>query len=94
MTAPNHHYLQATIKVFLIYTVIHFETSWLIFEYSSTGDNIVCFLNYFVGHRCSVKGCGNVIVLDENVKNARTVCSCNSVGEIVFEGIGNVVIGT
>ena len=65
-----------------------------IFEYSSTGDNIVCFHNYFVGHRCSVKGCGNVIVLDGNMKNARTVCSCNSVGEIVFEGIGNVVIGT
>ena len=51
------------------------------------------FFFLFVGHRCNVKGCGEVLVLDGNMKNARTVCSCASVGEIVFEGIGNVVIG-
>ena len=52
----------------------------------------ICHKN-IAGHRCSVKGCGDVIVLDGNMKNARTVCSCDSVGELVFEGIGNVVIG-
>ena len=50
-------------------------------------------MKYTIGHRCSVKGCGNVLVLDGNMKNARTVCSCNSVGELMFEGTGYVVIG-
>ena len=58
----------------------------------------IIFLNFFLiylfaGHRCNVKGCGNVLILDGNMKNARTVCSCNSAGEVVFEGIGNVAIG-
>ena len=51
------------------------------------------FMKYTIGHRCSIKGCGNVLVFDGNMKNARTVCSCNSVGESMFEGIGNVLIG-
>ena len=46
-----------------------------------------------LGHRCDVKGCGSVLVLDGNMKNARTVCACNGVGELRFEGIGGVVIG-
>ena len=45
------------------------------------------------GHRCEKKGCGRVLVLDGNMKNARTVCACKNVGEIQFTGIGGVVIG-
>lgn len=45
-----------------------------------------------VGHRCDVKGCGSVLVLDGNMKNARTVCAFNNVGELRFEGIHLVVL--
>ena len=41
-----------------------------------------------------MKGCGSTLVLDGNMKNARMVCSCNSVGEVMFKGLGSVVIGT
>ncbi|CAB3984460.1 Hypothetical predicted protein [Paramuricea clavata] len=51
------------------------------------------FLEKWSGHRCKVKGCGSIIVLDGNMKNARTVCSCNNVGEIIFDRIGSVLIG-
>ena len=35
----------------------------------------IIFLNFFLiylfaGHRCNVKGCGNVLILDGNMKNA------------------------
>jgi hypothetical protein len=45
------------------------------------------------GHRCKVKGCGSVLVLDGNMKNARTVCACNNVGELNFDGLGGIIIG-
>ena len=34
-----------------------------------------------------------MLVLDGNMKNAHTVCACNSGGELRFDGIGGVLIG-
>ena len=38
-----------------------------------------------------MNGCGNVLVIDGNMENARTVCTCSSVGKLKFDGIGSVV---
>ena len=47
----------------------------------------------YIGHKCDKIGCGTVLVVDGNMKNARTVCSVKNVGQLIFEGIGNVVVG-
>ena len=43
-------------------------------------------------HKCEQNGCGTVLVIDGNMKNAQTVCSVKNVGQIIFEGIGSVTV--
>lgn len=53
-------------------------------------------LFYFtlIGHRCLHKGCGNVVVIDGNMKNARQVCSCKNVSQLEFDGLdGGITVG-
>ena len=51
------------------------------------------FIVVLSGHQCEKNGCGSVLVVDGNMKNARTVCSVKNVGQLIFEGIGNVTVG-
>lgn len=49
---------------------------------------------YCSDHASDVPGCKTVLVLDGNMKNAREVCMCKSVGELKFSDLkGSVVIG-
>ena len=41
-----------------------------------------------------MNGCGSVLVLDGNMKNARQVCQCRAVGQLHFPNLsGTVSIG-
>ena len=47
-----------------------------------------------VGHRCSVSGCGTVLVVDGNMKNHRSVCAASDAGYIEYDGLpGRVKTG-
>ena len=41
----------------------------------------------FAGHRCSVSGCGTVLVVDGNMKNHRSVCAASEAGYIEYDGL-------
>ena len=80
-----------------------FVVSTCIYTINSPINMVVC-LNYvsihnihaivvLSGHQCQKNGCGSVLVVDGNMKNARTVCSVKNVGQLIFEGIGNVTVG-
>lgn len=46
------------------------------------------------GHRCDVPGCGEVLVLDGNMKNSREVCLATHAGYAEFTGLpGRVQTG-
>ena len=46
------------------------------------------------GHRCNAPGCGNVLVLDGNMKNNREVCLAIDAGYAEFSGLpGKVKTG-
>ena len=54
---------------------------------------ITCFYS-ITDHTCKKPGCHSVLVLDGNMKNARQVCGCCDVGELMFAGMnGSVVVG-
>ena len=42
---------------------------------------------HFVGHRCDIPGCGEVLVLDGNMKNNREVCFATEAGYAEFSGL-------
>lgn len=47
-----------------------------------------------VGHRCGIPGCGEVLVLDGNMKNSREVCYATLAGYAEFSGVpGRVQTG-
>ena len=49
---------------------------------------------YIVGHRCSVSGCGETIVIDGNMKNHRDVCLATEAGYVEYLGLpGRVKTG-
>ena len=39
------------------------------------------------GHRCNCQGCGDVLVLDGNMKNHRSVCYADKAGYVKYEGL-------
>lgn len=41
----------------------------------------------YTGHRCNKPGCGNVLVLDGNMKNHRSVCYADKAGYVQYEGL-------
>lgn len=46
------------------------------------------------GHRCSVRGCGKVLVIDGNMKNHCAVCAASEAGYIEYDGLpGRVKTG-
>ncbi len=46
------------------------------------------------GHRCDIKGCGNVLVLDGNQKNNRPVCAADGAGYTEYTGLpGSIKTG-
>ena len=52
------------------------------------------FCLYYKGHRCSVSGCGKVLVIDGNMKNHRSVCAASEAGYIQYDGLpGRVKTG-
>lgn len=45
-------------------------------------------------HVCDIPGCQTVLVLDGNMKNARQVCSCKDIGQLMFPGMnGTISVG-
>ena len=42
-------------------------------------------------HRCDVAGCGNVIILDGNMKNSRQVCFATEAGHTEFSGLEGTI---
>ena len=42
---------------------------------------------YFIGHRCSKAWCGQVLVIDGNLKNHRSVCAATEAGYIQYAGL-------
>ena len=47
-----------------------------------------------IGHRCSVSGCGETIVIDGNMKNHRDVCLATEAGYVEYLGLpGRVKTG-
>lgn len=47
-----------------------------------------------VAHRCNCKGCSTVMVVDDNMKNNREVCSAVDAGYIEYAGLpGSVETG-
>lgn len=49
---------------------------------------------YIAGHRCCVRGCGETIVIDGNMKNHRDVCLATEAGYIEYLGLpGRVTTG-
>lgn len=52
------------------------------------------FHRTYSGHRCSVSGCGTVLVVDGNMKNHRSVCAASEAGYIEYDGLpGQVKTG-
>ena len=48
----------------------------------------------YLGHRCDIPGCGEVLVLDGNMKNSHEVCYATHAGHAEFSGLaGHVQIG-
>lgn len=46
------------------------------------------------GHRCGVRGCGETIVIDGNMKNHRDVCLATEAGFVEYHGLpGRVTTG-
>ena len=56
---------------------------------------VLCtFCLHYKGHRCSVSGCGKVLVIDENMKNHRSVCAASEAGYLQYDGLpGHVKTG-
>ena len=57
-----------------------------------------CFVLFFhlciiihTGHRCNKPGCGNVIIIDGNMKNHRAVCAANEAGYVQYENLPGIV---
>ena len=48
----------------------------------------VCMLTE---HRCDIKGCGEVLVLDGNMKNSREVCLATDAGHTEFSGLVGMI---
>ena len=48
----------------------------------------MCFI---LAHSCTYPGCGNVLVLDGNMKNRRDVCYAKDAGFIQFEGLSGSI---
>lgn len=47
-----------------------------------------------IGHKCYFPGCGNVLVIDGNMKNRRQVCYAKDAGFIEFKGLpGSIITG-
>ena len=47
-----------------------------------------------VGHRCTEKGCGEILVLDGNQKNCRPICAATEAGYMEYTGLpGSVKTG-
>ena len=42
-------------------------------------------------HRCDVPGCGEVLVLDGNMKNSREVCFATDAGHTEFSGLAGMI---
>ena len=42
-------------------------------------------------HRCDRAGCGEVIILDGNMKNSRQVCFATEAGHTEFNGLPGTV---
>ncbi len=51
------------------------------------------FIVVLSGHQCEKSGCGSVLVVDGNMKNARAVCGVKNVGQLIFKGKENVAVG-
>ena len=46
------------------------------------------------GHHCKTPGCGSVLVVDGNLKNARQVCGCKAAGIVKFKDLnGKIALG-
>ena len=53
---------------------------------------LMCLI--FAGHRCGVRGCGETIVIDGNMKNHRDVCLATEAGFVEYNGLsGRVTTG-
>ena len=67
-------------------------------EHALSSFLLLSLLQYFtpeyLGHRCSVHGCGETIVIDGNMKNHRDVCSATMAGYMEYMGLpGRVTTG-
>ena len=56
------------------------------FLYSLASSSMQLFTCY-LGHRCAKPGCGQVFVLDGNMKNNREVCYAVDAGYAEFRGL-------
>ena len=45
----------------------------------------------YTGHRCDIRGCGEVLVLDGNMKNSREVCFATDAGHTEFSGLVGMI---
>ena len=60
------------------------------FSDSATFVKIQCHLE----HKCKWPGCGNVLVIDGNIKNRCDVCAAKEAGHIEYEGLpGSIKTG-
>ena len=46
-----------------------------------------------VGHKCDYSGWGEVLVIDENMKNRRDVCAATNAGFIEYKELGSLKSG-
>ena len=64
-------------------TICYFSLFGILWYYT-------CIYNV-IGHRCNVKGCGTILILDGNQKNNRTVCAAEEAGYVEYHGLPGMV---
>ena len=47
--------------------------------------------SFIIAHRCGFPGCGNVLIMDGNMKNRRDVCHAKDAGFIEFDGLSGSI---
>ena len=72
-----------TSKTFIDFTTKYHEA--FMRKYSGMFKHKLIF--FCMEHRCGKPGCGNVLVLDGNMKNHRNVCYADKAGYVQYEGL-------
>ena len=61
------------------------------FHYSKQDGLLKLVLIGLAEHRCNKAGCGEVFILDGNMKNSREVCFATDAGHTEFSGLAGMI---